>query len=60
MIRKLPLFKGYTIDIKLGQFRKISKEDLVFIDFDSEEGEHLLHEWINLIDKNDPLLEELF
>ena len=33
-------FQGYTVDVRLQQFRKAKVgEELVFIEFDSEEGE---------------------
>ena len=44
---KLPEFKGYTIDFRLGQFRKvdIKNQTIEFIDFNSKEGEKLLIEY---------------
>ena len=44
---QLPTFKGYTIDVKLRQFRKVShgeQPNIDFIDFDSERGQQLLEE----------------
>lgn len=42
---ELPTFKGYTIDPRLKQFRKvIPQESIEFIDFDSEKGQELLDE----------------
>ena len=44
---ELPTFKGYTIDVKLRQFRKVShgeQPNIDFIDFDSERGRQLLKE----------------
>lgn len=42
-IRTLKTFKGYTIDIRLQQFRKVPLNDLPeFIEFDSKEGQDLL------------------
>jgi hypothetical protein len=41
----LPTFKGYTVDMKLRQFRKaIPDMTLEFISFDSPEGKELLEE----------------
>ncbi len=38
----LQTFKGYTVDFRLKQFRKVPRDALpVFIDFDSPEGEVL-------------------
>jgi len=47
MVTKLPEFKGYTVDARLGQFRKIDKDkpSIEFVDFDSEEGEELLRQY---------------
>ena len=48
MVTKLPEFKGYTIDGRLRQFRKVDRSgenpSIEFVDFDSEEGEKLLEE----------------
>lgn len=44
---ELPTFKGYTVDKKLRQFRKVSRgknPQIEFIEFDSEEGQVLLDE----------------
>ena len=46
MVTKLPEFKGYTVDERLRQFRKVDREkpSIDFVDFDSEEGRALLEE----------------
>lgn len=42
----LPSFKGYTVDERLHQFRKVDREQgIEFVSFDSEEGKVLLLEW---------------
>ena len=43
----LPEFKGYTVDERLKQFRKVDRNNLSieFVDFDSEEGQELLAEY---------------
>lgn len=42
---ELPTFKGYTIDPRLKQFRKVMPyKSIEFIDFDSEKGQELLSE----------------
>lgn len=42
-IRRLKVFEGFTIDLRLLQFRKANiGEELVFIEFDSKEGIALL------------------
>jgi hypothetical protein len=47
MATELPEFKGYTVDEKLKQFRKVDREEpsIDFVDFDSEEGQELLEEY---------------
>jgi hypothetical protein len=41
----LPVYKGYTVDIRLKQFRKCPIDAMMeFIDFDSEKGSGLLEE----------------
>jgi len=46
MVEELPKFKGYTVDNRLRQFRKVNMEkpSIDFVDFDSEEGQELLEE----------------
>ena len=40
---ELPTFKGFTVDKRLRQFRKVSKGcQIEFIDFDSKQGKELL------------------
>jgi hypothetical protein len=42
-IRILNVFSGYTVDLRLKQFRKANiGEDLEFIEFNSNEGQALL------------------
>ncbi len=61
--RILPVFKSYTVDARLHQFRKFDFEKGIagteFIDFDSEEGDNLLVELIRALDVNDPLFDEI-
>lgn len=47
MVKKLPEFKGYTVDERLKQFRKVDckKPSIEFVDFDSEEGQELLSQY---------------
>jgi len=43
VVRKLPVFRGYTVDMRLRQFRKVSRlGSIEFIDFDSPKGAELL------------------
>ena len=42
-VATLSTFKGYTVDFRLQQFRKVSEEpSIAFIDFPSDEGQALL------------------
>ena len=51
MIRILPVFKGYTVDARLGQFRKVFKSGAIeFLEFDSEKGDVLLTKYIKTLD----------
>jgi hypothetical protein len=46
MIRILPKFKGYTVDMRLGEFRKIEMDKLPeFIPFTSDKGARLFYEF---------------
>jgi len=48
MIRRLPTFKGYTIDVRLKEFRKAEWDrPLEFIAFESEVGRKILAEMEN-------------
>ncbi len=51
MTNILPTFKGYTIDIRLKQFRKIRQGAKIrFIDFDSPKGDKLLAKYVETLD----------
>ena len=47
MVKELPTFKGYTVDERLQEFRKVdkSKPSIDFVKFDSEKGQELLEEY---------------
>jgi hypothetical protein len=48
MIRRLPTFQGYTIDVRLKEFRKVEWDRLPeFIAFESEAGRMILSEMEN-------------
>lgn len=50
MIRQLPTFKGYTVDVRLKQFRRVDALwGMEFIDFDTPQGEALLEELVGSI-----------
>jgi hypothetical protein len=45
-MRALPVFDGFTVDGRLREFRKVDRErGMVFVPFDSPEGERLLARW---------------
>ena len=45
LLKKLPIFKGYTVDERLKEFRKIEYgKTIEFIPFDSPKGQELLSE----------------
>ncbi len=53
MVKVLPVFNGYTVDVRLREFRKGSSETgMEFIDFSSPEGDDLLEEYLGTLDKN--------
>ncbi len=46
MIRRLPVFKGYTVDMRLQEFRKITLNKLPeFVPFLSDKGAKLFYEF---------------
>jgi len=60
MIRFLPTFKGYTVDARLGQFRKVHKSGKIeFLEFDSEKGDVLLTQYIITLDPHSEEFIEL-
>lgn len=49
----LPQFEGYTVDLRLRQFRKITKTKMEFVDFYSVKGGKMVSRYINFL--NDQL-----
>jgi hypothetical protein len=50
----LPVFRGYTVDVRLREFRKISRtEPWEFIPFDSPKGRRLLRAWARSIPRSE-------
>lgn len=46
-MRKLPVYKGFTVDFRLKEFRKaIVGETLEFVPFDSPKGQKLLDSFL--------------
>ena len=53
MIKKLPIFQGYTVDVRLQEFRKANLgEELEFISFKSQEGDAMLSDFVDTLDPN--------
>jgi hypothetical protein len=45
---QLPTFQGYTVDMRLRQFRKVEgHESIEFIEFDSPEGHQIMKELVD-------------
>ena len=59
VVNQLPIFEGYTVDIRLKQFRKINKKGIIFLDFNSEKGEKLLLKYIKTLDSESEEFKEL-
>ena len=51
-MRALPVFRGYTVDVRLRQFRRVSSEGIEFLDFGSEQGDGLLDEYIDTLHRD--------
>lgn len=49
--RKLPIFRGWTVDLRLKEFRKVTKSGILFNSFRSDEGELLLNAYIKSLPK---------
>lgn len=42
-MNELPTFNGYTVDVRLGEFRRVNPETgLEVVPFASDEGQHLI------------------
>lgn len=61
-MKQLPIFNGYTVDMRLREFRKIKRQtapDIEIIPFDSEKGEQLLSRLIEILSTSSPLFKEV-
>ena len=58
-MRALQVFRGYTVDARLRQFRKVSPEGIEFLDFSSPEGDELLGEYIETLDQDSDEFREV-
>jgi len=60
MVWTLPVFKGYTVDVRLRQFRKANLDSgLEFVDFESPQGDDLLEEYLGTLDENSAEFKEI-
>ena len=59
MIRTLPIFKGYTVDARLKQFRCFWQGELEIVEFDTDLGDELLTEYIQTLDDDSPEFKEI-
>lgn len=44
-MNKLPIWKTWTIDLRLKQFRRVGRDGIEFVDFDSDDGKKLMIEY---------------
>ncbi len=44
---KLPEFRGWTVDIRLKEFRRVTDDEIEFLSFRSYEGDLLLADYID-------------
>ena len=64
MIRQLPVFKGYTVDVRLKQFRRIVKQSksfagIEYLDFDTDKGDIILTRYIKSLKIDSPEFKEV-
>jgi hypothetical protein len=52
MVAALPTYQGWTVDVRLREFRKVRQDGLHFLPFNTTEGDDLLGRFINAIDTN--------
>lgn len=61
---ELPAYKGYTVDVRLREFRKVSYDaegnpSMETITFESEEGDEMLFQLIRTLDRDSPLFQKI-
>jgi len=57
----LPVFRGYTVDARVGEFRKVNPDTSIeWLDFSSPKGDELLVEYIDTLDKDSDEFNEIF
>ena len=50
---QLPIYNGWTVDLRLKQFRRILPDGIEFVDFDSAHGDVLLFNYLNSLPDNE-------
>jgi len=58
-LQKLPIFEGYTVDVRLKQFRKVNNWRIDFINFYSEKGEKILNRYIESLNSESKEFKKL-
>ncbi len=59
-MRRLPTFRGYTIDARLKELRFVHPDGAIdFIAFDSEEGDAILAAYIPTLDPDGDAFKEI-
>ena len=59
MLKELPKFRNFVVDLRLKEFRCVKSDSLIFIKFDTIEGSSLLKEYIKKLDKDSQQYKEL-
>ena len=59
MIRILPIFKGWTVDARLKEFRTFFEGNLVNLPFDTDKGDAFLSEYIKTLDPDSAEFNEI-
>jgi hypothetical protein len=55
-VRRLPLFEGFTVDLRLREFRRVHDNGWIdFVDFDSEEGHAMLRRMFDAGEIGEPV-----
>jgi len=57
-VKKLPVFKGFTVDVRLKQFRRVKNDSIEFITFDSERGRILVEEYLDSLNRHSRKFKE--
>ena len=59
MVKKLPKFGQYFVDVRLRQFRKVTNLQIEFIDFNSKKGEKILSNYLESLNKESKEFKQL-